>query len=219
MLRNVPKSLILSLLSDIKVSKYCAYFDVNQIKEYISNGQYSELDKWDVVFMDGGDSGKTHPICGKTIQLVKRHKCSIEPSLNKLSLGRRGKLGGPTDGMMGLDPDTITAAKNAFNLDFFEREQVEFFGTYPSNTWFKYIANRNPMLIIYLIDVKMDESSNQQIPEKEYLDEMNGIPSVGFAIGLPKNAAAVAKKVKYKVSCEYNYFEMKENENEVEEEE
>lgn len=219
MLRNVPKSLILSLLSDIKVSKYCAYFDVNQIKDYISNGQYSELDKWDIVFMDGGDSGKTHSIHGKTIQLVKRHKCSIEPSLDKLSLGRRGKLGGPTDGMMGLDSDTIAAAKKAFDLDFFEREKEEFCGTYPSNTWFKYVANRNPMLIIYLIDVKMDAANNQQVPEKEYLEGMSGIPSAGFAIGLPKNAAAVAKKVKYRVSCEYNYFEMKENENEVEEEE
>ena len=169
--------------------------------------------------MDGGDSGKTHTIHGKTIQLVKRHKCSIEPSLNKLSLGRRGKLGGPTDGMMGLDSEIIAMAKKAFDSDFFEREKDEFYGTYPSNTWFKYIADRNPMLIIYLIDVKMDASNNQQVPEKEYLEGMNGIPSAGFAIGLPKNAAAVAKKVKYRVSCEYNYFEMKENENEVEEEE
>ena len=121
--------------------------------------------------------------------------------------------------MMGLDSEIIAMAKKAFDSDFFEREKDEFYGTYPSNTWFKYIADRNPMLIIYLIDVKMDASNNQQVPEKEYLEGMNGIPSAGFAIGLPKNAAAVAKKVKYRVSCEYNYFEMKENENEVEEEE
>ena len=63
----------------------------------------------------------------------------------------------------------------------------------------------------------MDEANNQQIPEKTYLEGMKGIPSVGFAIGLPKNDNAVAKKVKYKVSLEYNYFEMRENAEEVEE--
>lgn len=217
MLRNVPKSHILALLSDIKVSKYCAYFDVNQIKEYVSSAQYPELNKWDIVFMDGGNPDKTKDICGKKIQLVKRHKCSIEVGMDKLSLGRRGKLGGPTDGMMGLNQELIGNAKKSFDADYFENEGEEFSGTYPSNTWFKYIKNRNPLLIIYLVDIKMDEANNQQIPEKTYLEGMKGIPSVGFAIGLPKNDNAVAKKVKYKVSLEYNYFEMRENAEEVEE--
>ncbi len=217
MLRDIPKSNILNLLSTIKVSKYCAYFDVNQIRDYISNGQYPQLDSWDIVFMDGAGESQSKDIHGKKIRLVNRHKCSIEPSIDKLSLGRRGKLGGPTDGMMGLDPKLITAAKSAFDADYLEREGEIFSGTYPSNTWFKYIRRRNPMLIVYLIDVKMDEANNQQRPEKDYLYGMDGVPSVGFAIGLPKNDDAVAKKVKYKASMEYNYFEMRENAEEVEE--
>jgi hypothetical protein len=43
-------------------------------------------------------------------------------------------------------------------------------------------------------------------------------PAVGFAIGLPKNDDAVATKVKYRVSVEYNYFDMKESAEETEEE-
>jgi hypothetical protein len=218
MLKDVPKSNIMQLLSKINVSKYCAFFDINQISEYISDGRYDQLDKWDIVFMDGNKESKTKAIGGKDIRLVARHTCSIDRVSDKISLGRRGKLGGPTDGMMGLDSTLITAAKRAFDAIYFEEEGEDFQGTYPSNTWFKYVRKRKPMLIIYLMDFKMNPGNNQQVQEKEFVEGMGEYPAVGFAIGLPKNDDAIATKVKYRVSIEYNYFEMKESVKETEEE-
>lgn len=219
MLRNVPKNLIMRMLSNIYVSKYCAYFDIKQISEYVSDKSYPQLDKWDIVFMDGSDQNKTCEIGKRKIRLVERHKCNIDTGIDKLSLGKRGKLGGPTDGMMGLAQPLISSAKASFDSLYYEQEGEAFEGTYPSNTWFKFIRKRNPMLIVYLIDIKTDPAYNQDTQQKEFLEKMNGIPAVGLAIGLPKNDEAVATKVKYRVSIEYNYFDMKESLVESEEEE
>ncbi len=219
MIRGVPKSLIVKLLSEIHVSKYCAYFDTKQLCDHISSGKSENLDAWDVVFMDGSNPGKMYPVAGKSIRLVERHKCRIETGIDKLSLGKRGKLGGPNDGMYGLSEEEISNAKRLFDEAYLKLEGEPFAGTYPSNTWFRYVKNRAPLLIVYLIDVRTESGDNQQEQEKIYLGGMQNLPSVGLAVGLPKNDDSVATKVKYRVSVEYNYFDMRENAIESEEEE
>lgn len=219
MLRDVPKASIINLLNGVAVSKYSARFDVKQIVDYLNGLSDSAIEMWDVAFMDGSDAKLTKIIGGKTIRLVERHKCCIEPSIDKLSLGRRGKLGGPTDGKIGLNEKQVELAKSEFDKEFLKKEGEIFEGTYPSNTWFKYVKDRKPLLIIYLIDVRTDEANNQGNQEAEYLSKMQGYPSVGFALGLPRNDSAESKMIKYKVATKYNYFELAQRIQESEEEE
>lgn len=219
MLRDIPKSSITNLLNGMTVSKYSARFDVRQIVDYLNGLSDPMVELWDVAFMDGSKPDKTKTIGGKEIRLVERHMCNIEPSIDKLSLGRRGKLGGPTDGKIGLTAEQVAFAEAEFDKEFYDKEGELFAGTYPSITWFKYVKDRKPLLIIYLIDVRTDEGNNQLNQEAEYLSKMQGCPSVGLALGLPRNDNAASKKIKYKVSTKYNYYELAQNIQESEEEE
>ena len=81
--------------------------------------------------------------------------------------------------------------------------------TYPSDTWFKYIKDRKPLLMVYFIDVgfKKDEP-NQKKQINEFRQDMGDTPAVGFLLGLPKNDSEAAKVTnRYKANKIYNWFE------------
>jgi len=94
-------------------------------------------------------------------------------------------------------------------------EGVEFDGVnrqYPSETWFKFVKDRNPLLIIYLIDVSDKDTNSDQI--KKYRIAMTNpadgfvVPSVAIAMGFPKNEGVTQySKKRYKANRVYNYFE------------
>lgn len=214
-IRGVSKSAVVELLNNIKISRYSAHFDTIQLRDFIfeSDG----LNKWDILFMDGMKSNKSYNLAGKEIYSVQRTNCKIDVALDKLSLGRRGKLGGPTDGMNGLGSTDIELARRKFETDYLQREKEEFTGTsYPSDTWFKYIReeDRNPMLIVYLLSLDISEGAGEA-----FMKELGDYPAVGFAIGFPANSNASVQKIKYRVSTKYNYFDLRENMEEIEEEE
>ena len=233
-LQNVEKSKIISLLQSLNISKYNHEFDKLQVIDYLANETDDYIDSWDIAFMDGSDKALDYQveICGKTIYKVRRNYCSIEKE--KLKTGKRGKIGGPSDGKIGIverngksATDIINTAKEEFRveykkanggLDFDETKQ------YPSDTWFKFIKDRKPLLIIYLIDVFNKDIESDSI--KKYRAEMTNpsdntiIPSVAIAMGFPKNdGVSQYSKKKYKANRVYNYFEQEYNYLENEEEE
>lgn len=212
-IREVPKAYIVELLNKISVSKHSAHFDTSQIKDYIL--KEDSLENWDVLFMDGKKEGDPFKVVDKPIYPVRRTNCKMDMAQDKLSLGQRGKLGGPTDGMHGLSPDKIELAKRKFDIDYLRREKEEFAGTYPSDTWFKFIntTERKPLLIIYLLSVEIPGKQGE-----DFIEDLKGNPAVAFAIGFPADENSNVKKVKYKVSTKYNYFELRENMEEIEEE-
>lgn len=215
MIKNVPKNLILSFLSKIYVTKFCTFFDVKQIKTYIESNDYSQLNSWDILVMDGAKKNRIIRLNGVEVRTAKRSNCERDVGLDRLKLGKKGKIGGLTDGILGIDGQLVVEAKKQFDEWYYKQEGELFEGNYPSNTWFKFIKNRNPLLIVYLIDVEFE---NNNTSGETYLAEMGVYPSPAFAIGLPQNDDAVATKVKYKVSVEYNYFDIKDNEKELIEE-
>ena len=226
MLRNVPKEYIIDFISKITVSKFCIHFDTTQIHSFLTDCNHFSIDYFDVAFMEGKDPSKTVSIGGSTLNKVVRNKCSIDTELGKINIGRKGKLGGSSDGIIGIeDCNNLTAeqivenAKNAYAA--FNHIQTKSI-IYPSNTWFKYIENRKPLLIIYLLDINYEDLPENQKKNASFdsLKHMMGsTPFSAFMMGFPQNLQwAQMNFTRYKTNKKYNYYDISEM-NELEEEE
>ncbi len=228
-IRKVNKVRITALLNDLRISKFSAYFDTHQLSDFISSCTDSVLDLWDIAFMDGTKSDCPEDIVeihGNKIYKSQRKNCEIDKH-DRLKIGQRGKMGGPSDGLICIEDiadktaeELINQAKSDFRKEYSERKPGAIFSDkmeYPSDTWFKYISDRRPLLLIYFVNVKDEVSHSQKI--QTFRDEMGGIPATGFAIGFPKSDAAVYSYSKFKVNMKYNYFEQYEFADEGDDEE
>ncbi len=227
-IRNVPKLKIAELVSKLNISKYSALFDTEQISPFISDTSENTLDLWDIAFMDGkksDDPADVMNLYNHKIFKVKRNNCVVVPR-ERLKIGQRGKLGGPSDGITGIADsagktraEIINSAKEEYKKDYYKAkgEPFEAGRTFPSDTWFRYVSDRKPLLMIYFIDVSDEkiEDGNRSAEIEKFRAEMDGIPATGFAIGFPRNDSATGmQKSKYKVNIKYNYFEQYEMEQE-----
>ena len=217
-IRNVPKEDITALIRKAKVSRYSSSFDCQQIVSFLDSCIDESLDVFDVAFMEGGkteDLSKIVNIRGRQFAMLTRGNCTFTYDENRISIGARGKLGGTSDGEAGLSKDKIEKAKANFKAD----GENEGKGV-ASDTWFKYLTkdDRKPLLIIYCIDVVAYE--NQLKQQTEFKDRLNGLPAIGFALGVPRNdSVAQMGTTKYKANKVYNWFEQDEIIAESEEEE
>ena len=216
-LQDVPKTRIIEFIRKLKISRFSSDFDVTQIAEFLRNSSDPLIEKFDVAFMDGNlIDGKISEIAGRTIYQVKRTRCIIDRDTDRLSLGRRGKLGGPNDGLAGIADyngrkaeDIVAEAKTAFIRTYELTRQEKFTkDNFSSETWFRFVKDRKPLLIIYLIDVNGDEDERQKKQFDELKEKLGKVPVVGFALGLPRNdEAAALSATRYRANKIYNWFE------------
>lgn len=233
-LRNIEKSQIITFLKSLIVSKYNHEFDKAQVLDYLSSESDSYIDMWDVAFMDGAKKTAEFEVnlCGSVIYKVHRGNCSIDG--DKLKTGKKGRIGGPSDGKIGIrdmngktSQAILNDAMHAFEKEYFERTGDVFDGRqrqYPSETWFRFVKDRNPLLIVYLIDVASDEIKSKSVDDFRVSmtnpDDGFIVPSVAIAMGFPQNDSVTQySKKKYKANRIYNYFEQEDNYLEMEEEE
>ena len=227
MIKNVPKTKIADLILKLDISRYNGHFKPYQLTNFINNCDEPCLDMFDIALIEGTKSEKKIEIAGKEIVAVFRSGCSASVEENRLNIGRRGKLGGPGDGMTGIaDVDGRTAeeiidvARERFRAAYKKEKKKDFKenSTYPGITWFRYIKDRKPLLIIYLVDIEGQENQKQVFDK--FKAEMDGIPSVGLAIGFPENErASVFEYTTYRANKAYNWFELNDILAESEEEE
>lgn len=230
-IRNVDKFRITRFLDQLAISKYSAFFDTVQLSSFISGSSDSILDKWDIAFMDGAkndDESCQVDINGNIIYKVRRDNCEIDKG-DRLKIGQKGKLGGPSDGLIGIfdinnektADNLIATAKSDYEKDYLLNRGVEFKKgmTYPSDTWFRYVSDRNPLLLVYFVKVDDKNAESKTEAMTAFKNEIGNTPVTAFAIGFPKNNDSTSvHRSRYKVNVKYNYFEQYENENEGEEE-
>ena len=117
-IRNVDKFRITTLLDRISISKYSAFFDTAQLSQFISGCSDSVLEKWDIAFIDGVNSDNTVEIRGHEIKMVRRDNCEIDKG-ERLKIGQRGKLGGPSDGRICVsDEAKLKSAEEEYSYNF-----------------------------------------------------------------------------------------------------
>ncbi len=219
--QRVPKTIVIEFVRNLKISKFSSSFDIKQIANFLENNDATDIAEFDIAFIEGkqtSDPKMVVDICGRKINKVRRANCIIDKETNRLSIGRRGKLGGTSDGMIGIvdyggstAQEIIDEAQKSYREEYRKRNGVPFTSekTYPSRTWFTYVEKRRPLLIIYLIDVDCDSDEKTQKKQIEaFREEMEDVPAVGFAMGLPQNKEApVSNGTKYKANKVYNWFE------------
>lgn len=220
-IQRIPKTRIVDLIRKLKISRFSSTFDTKQVAEFLENSTDPSIAEFDVGFMEGTetlDKNLLVEIGGVAIPKVLRTNCIIDSASDRLSIGQRGKLGGPGDGKTGIVDfngktaiEIIEKAKAEYRAYYRSSRGEDFQSTktYPSDTWFRYVEDRRPILLVYFIDVGIDsDESNQRKQIDEFKHLMNGIPATGFALGLPRNdKEAQMTGTKYKVNKVYNWFD------------
>lgn len=208
--RNVSKKYIEDLLSKLKIHEANETFDTKQLLKFLEKND-SELENFDVLIM-GGDSEikfKYKPL-NIDMNIVKR-KFDIKGTYGNEVIrvnAQRAHLWGRQDARIGLSKEQLSMIpSNARAQDFL-------------------IKDRDPLLIIYFIDLKNDFENSTildyftgETSAIDYLGfylENDGKYFVGFAIGFPSKDGENTKAEEYTVNKTANYYD---NEHEYEDEE
>ena len=190
---DVPIDFITFFLSKIEVSRFNAKFDTKTIQEFLNDNYAGKLGKWDISIQSGSGEEIIDYGHGVKINSAKR---DMFVSNNHICFTGRGTLGGPTDGYVGITPHQREAAKKA--MEEAKRAAGEKQTKGASNyTWFKYISDRKPLLVIYSIKHSGGEGDDAI---NKYLREIGDIPVMGFGIGFPANVSADSTQKKYRVN-------------------
>lgn len=210
--RNAPKAFISKLMHELAIYPQNK-FDQKQLMDFIDVEDSQYLDKWDILFRSG-DAKDTFSLNDKCqIKLVSRTFSLAE---KRLSISRRGKLGGTEEGAMGLDPALVEAAKTQFHSDHPGKQ-------YTSNTWFEYlnVTQRRPMLMIFLLDicVPKDDTGKPVKHCQDFKDKLQDTPVVGIGLGFPANGMTSGKNKYYKINKVYYLQELGAALNDAEEDE
>lgn len=209
-LSDVDKSIIMKFLKNYKSSRFNIRFDIDSIYSFLNESENEFLNKWDVIFMEGrNENNSKYVICDHELKAVQRTASIDAENGDRINVGSRGQLTGPSDGKLGLDTIAdalkIESAQKAFEADYLERKKVPFEAgqTYPINVWFKYIADRKPVLLVYKMFFLSDEDAAEY--EKEYFENA-GASWLGLAMGIP-NCGTAGEVHQYKVNQIYSQQE------------
>ena len=189
---KVPVEFITFLLAKIEVSKFNVKFDTKTILEFLQDNYGDKLGEWDISFQSGKDDDYADYGCGVKVNYSKR---DMFVSNNHICFTGRGTLGGPTDGCIGITPTQREDAKKAMQR---AKEAAGIQTKGASNyTWFKYISDRRPLLVIYSIK---HSGTNSDLKLTKYLQRIGDAPVMGFSLGFPANCFADSTQKKYRVN-------------------
>lgn len=179
--KDVKLENIIDLLNDIEVPVSNSFFNIESILNFLNGYKGEELKLWDVAFISG-DSHRKFCFDGEQINLIKR-SFSLENSNKVLKMGGpKNRIGSPGDGKLGLSSEQLKIHKPKTQKEYFKN------------------IERNPLLIIYMVELKECKPINkdEQIVEKlKDLYESRKEPLIGFSIGIPKLNHAESKYITY----------------------
>lgn len=186
--KNVKKQDILDFIEELNVSPKNEHFNIKSICKFIRQYKGTELNSWDIFFAKGKSLN--------TIKLDENDKDFIfnypkrsfsienDGKIIKIS-GSKRRLGAATDALYGLS-----------EIEY-EKVKKRGFTNIPQKQYFINV-NRNPLLIIYLIEL---EKCKNNVKDDEFLDKLKEEniknPLVGFGIGIPTLLHQKTKYAKY----------------------
>ncbi len=197
---DIPEQHIVRFLKEISISSHNIRFDIKQILEFLSESNDEILKKWDVVLIEGDRREPSEELyeINNSIKIVPVTR-SFDLKNDRINIGgRRGRLTSPTDARNGLTKSQIDYVKQMSNLAEDKGKK-----TLPREVWFKFIDDRNPLLIIYFIQLDAEGVTEK---EKDFLNKQGTDPLIGLSIGFPKSTDNIspAKVCRYKVNKIYN---------------
>ena len=186
---DVDKSIVAKFISRFNLPVQNLFVKTDVISSFISNGyKGNELLKWDICF-----------VSGKSTKKIQINKENINKSLYSFRVRNSNnkviqlswacpKLGNNYDMEFGLNEDDIYELKSKLNKKTLS--QADYFSKISP------VTNRNPLLLIYNIELKNHEGDGFEIREK-YLKNTNEKNLIGFVIGIPHLRDAQSRTVTY----------------------
>lgn len=195
--KNVSVGHITKLLRglDASVSALNSRFPNIIIAEFIEESlNYTEdLNLWDVAVVGG--SGQPYEVMpNQKVKEVLRSMSIISDDM--FAFTNNGVVGGANDGKIGLDnPKEVEA-------EYISREKAN--GNDDSKigrkTWFKY-TRRKPILLLYYVSPK--DIDKQEPALAHYCNSLDGMPIMGFGVGIPGYGHSEAEEHYYMTNIVY----------------
>ena len=162
---------------DASVSDLNTRFPNAKIADFIEDSldNTNDLKLWDVAIVGG--SGKPYEVMpNQSVKEVLRSMSII--SDNMFAFTNNGVIGGTNDGKIGLDNT------KQVETEYIKQEKAN--GNddpkIGRKTWFKY-TRRKPILLLYFVSPK--DIEKQEPALAQYCNSLNGMPIIGFAVGIP----------------------------------
>lgn len=190
--KDIDKEYILDLLNDIQISSANTLFNVENIVAFLDGYKGNELDKWDIGFASGASEDEFKIDEDNSINFIQR-SFSLE-NQNKLIVmnAKHKRIGTSNDGRIGLSENDIDKVVNLHKKEYGDNKK-----TISQKFYFTSIQ-RNPLLLIYMVELKDCRPSETEISRKvkeKYKTEK--IPLVGFSIGIPELRDSETKFIRY----------------------
>lgn len=182
--KDIPMEYIIDLLEAIDVSPKNEQFNVATIIKFIKDYKGKELRLWDISFATG-TSFKPIDLGNGVIYRHPRREFSVENNgkIFKMS-GSKRRLGTSSDGVFGLDENTIKKIKSRLNTKN------------PSQKDYFIGVERNPLLTFYIVELgkRITTSTSDDF---SILENAEGTIVVGFGMGIPSLSDSETKYARY----------------------
>ena len=204
--KSVPRLYINHLIENMRVSYHNAKFFHSEMREFLAETRDKKLDYWDVAIFASIKGTKEYPINDKKIHEIGRTiKLMGKDSSGKFIgfTGSAGRLGSKTDGYFAISDEEEKIEKALEEYQIYNELPIRpKRGDIDQKSWFKFIPDRNPCLMIYIVNPK-DESWLDNQDMENYHKELGDNPIVGFGIGFPSMGDNSSKPKSYKVNKVY----------------
>lgn len=203
------KELIIEFLKNYEASYANLRFNAETIMNFIEKYKGTELNSWDVVFINGESNKEPYKI-DENYSIKRVQRSFMFRNNNKvIQLSKeRNRLGNPGDSIFGLNESKIEEVKRKYYKVNPDKEGK----IIPQSAYFR--IERNPLLMIYLLDLNIEDEDKDKILIKEK------DPIVGISIGIPTLSNEETSYANYKINLvAYRNFENFEEYNNEEDEE
>ncbi|MDU5110579.1 MAG: Z1 domain-containing protein [Clostridium sp.] len=184
---DVDKSYITEFLRNFNVSVLNNCFDCDSIKEFIEGYVGDELERWDIAFASGSAKKTFFIDTFEAKKVERKYLLDNDNKIIKLS-GNKKRLGSPSDGMYFLNESQIKEIRREYEKD--NEKKVD---TLSQKAYFRY-GKRNPLLVIYYIDLRTDRES-EDFRNTNVLEDI-----VGLSIGIPNLSGSNSHYARYKIN-------------------
>lgn len=215
---NVPKDIVSNFLSTIKCSMVNMRFNISNLLEFINAPETMGINKWDIVF-EGGEGSVYYDIAG--LEKIRCARRTIEEHGNVIQISSRRRILGLREGKFALTKEQINQAESSCRLAWQKEnpDSIDNSRSVPIKAYFQYLPNRNPLLIIMLLQPnKPEPNREEQRRLTKFRKELGDDRIVAFAIGFPGVKDSGSTK-KYKVNKIYYELNMQDEPEEIEDEE
>lgn len=183
--RDIPVQVVMDFLDEIEVSPKNEKFNISAIKKFISEYRGYELKKWDIAF-SSGESNREVELCYSIKYPCVSRSFSIEND------GKILKMSGSKKHLAGGGDAAATLPKNKVQ----QLKENSGKSNLAPNDYFNGIV-RNPLLTIFIIDLKDCKKSGSVEQEKNIKELYSKNYAVGFGIGIPSLSDQETKYVRY----------------------